>query len=160
MTTKRALNQGRTPMERMKIALARMTPGQMVLILIMAVVFLWVILALMIVPILNLLGTVFFEGGSFSTDTFNKLLKSKRAMKALRNSFILAPTLSITVGVVGISLVLITEYFDIKGAKILRLGYLTTLIYGGVTLVSGYKFIYGSNGILTTALERGKISEE
>ena len=139
-------------MERMKIALARMTPGQMVLILIMAVVFLWVILALMIVPILNLLGTVFFEGGSFSTDTFNKLLKSKRAMKALRNSFILAPTLSITVGVVGISLVLITEYFDIKGAKILRLGYLTTLIYGGVTLVSGYKFIYGSNGILTTAL--------
>ena len=152
MTTKRALNQGRTPMERMKIALARMTPGQMVLILIMAVVFLWVILALMIVPILNLLSTVFFEGGSFSTETFNKLLKSKRAMKALRNSFILAPTLSITVGVVGISLVLITEYFDIKGAKILRLGYLTTLIYGGVTLVSGYKFIYGSNGILTTAL--------
>lgn len=50
----------------------------------------------------------------------------------------------------GISLVLITEYFDIKGAKILRLGYMTTLIYGGIILVSGYKFIYGKTGILTT----------
>lgn len=70
-------------------------------------------------------------------------------MKSLRNSFILAPSLSITVGFIGISLVLITEYFDIKGAKILRLGYMTTLIYGGIILVSGYKFIYGNNGFLT-----------
>ena len=45
-------------------------------------------------------------------------------MKSLRNSLILAPALSITVGLVGISLVLITaEYFDIKGARtVLRLG--------------------------------------
>ena len=152
MTANRTLAQGKSPLERLKITLARMTPGQMVLIVVMAAVFIWVIMALMVLPIINLLRTVFFEGGTFSLDTFTKLLKSKRAMKALRNSFILAPSLSITVGIVGISLVLITEYFDIKGAKILRLGYLTTLIYGGVTLVSGYKFIYGSNGILTTAL--------
>ena len=66
----------------------------------------------------------------------------------------LAPSLSLTVGFVGISLVLITEYFDIKGAKILRLGYMTTLIYGGIILVSGYKFIYGSNGFLTNLFAR------
>ena len=47
---------------------------------------------------------------------------------------------------------LLTEYFDIKGANILRLGYMTTLIYGGITLVSGYKFIYGSSGFLTKLL--------
>ncbi|MBQ6528968.1 MAG: iron ABC transporter permease, partial [Clostridia bacterium] len=58
----------------------------------------------------------------------------------------------LTVGFVGISLVLITEYFDIKGSKILRLGYLTTLIYGGVTLVSGYKFIYSNTGVLTNLM--------
>ncbi len=129
-----------------------MTPGQMIMFGILAAIFIWFIMACMILPILNLLKTVFFEGGKLSVDAFQKLLKSSRAMKALRNSFILAPTLSITVGFVGISLVLITEYFDIKGSKILRLGYLTTLIYGGVTLVSGYKFIYSNTGVLTNLM--------
>ena len=119
---------------------------------VMFIVFAWILLAWLIFPIANLLKTVFLSDGSFSLEPFQKLLKSKRAMKALGNSFILAPTLSVSVGIVGISLVLITEYFDIKGSAILRLGYMTTLIYGGVTLVSGYKFIYGSSGILTTAL--------
>lgn len=136
----------------LKTRIARMTPGQMIGFLLMAAVFIWFIMACMILPILNLLKTVFFEGGSLSLDAFQKLLKSKKAMKSLRNSFILAPTLSITVGFVGISLVLITEYFDVKGAKILRLGYLTTLIYGGVTLVSGYKFIYSNTGVLTNLM--------
>ena len=53
---------------------------------------------------------------------------------------------------VGISIVLLTEYFDIKGAKVLRLGYMTTLIYSGVALVTGYLFLYDSNGMLTTWL--------
>ena len=136
----------------LKTRLARMTPGQMIMFGILAAIFIWFIMACMILPILNLLRTVFFEDGKLSVDAFQKLLKSSRAMKALRNSFILAPTLSITVGFVGISLVLITEYFDIKGSKILRLGYLTTLIYGGVTLVSGYKFIYSNTGVLTNLM--------
>ena len=58
----------------------------------------------------------------------------------------------VTVNIVGVSIVLLTEYFDIKGAKILRLGYMTTLIYSGVALVTGYLFLYDPNGILTTAL--------
>ncbi len=126
-------------MRRKKI---RITPGKALMFLFFA----WFILACLVLPNLNLLKTVFFADGNFSTEPIRKLLKSKRAMKALRNSFILAPTLSITVGFVGITLVLLTEYFDIKGANILRLGYMTTLIYGGITLVSGYKFIYGSSG--------------
>ncbi len=136
----------------LKTRIARMTPAQLALSCVMTAVFVWFIMACMILPIANLLKTVFFEGGKLSLDAFQKLIKSPRAMKALRNSFILAPTLSLTVGFVGISLVLITEYFDIKGAKILRLGYLTTLIYGGVTLVSGYKFIYSNTGVLTNLL--------
>ncbi len=132
-------------MRRKKI---RITPGKALMFLFFA----WFILACLVLPNLNLLKTVFFADGNFSTEPIRKLLKSKRAMKALRNSFILAPTLSITVGFVGITLVLLTEYFDIKGANILRLGYMTTLIYGGITLVSGYKFIYGSSGFLTKLL--------
>ena len=126
----------------------RLTPGGVA----MFIFFVWFIFACLILPNLNLLKMVFFADGGFSMEPIMKLLKSKRAMKALRNSFILAPTLSITVGFVGISLVLLTEYFDIKGANILRLGYMTTLIYGGITLVSGYKFIYGNGGFLTKAL--------
>lgn len=116
------------------------------------VFFTWFILACLIFPNINTIATVFYQDGQITFEPLHKLLGSARAMKALRNSFILAPCLSLTVGFVGISIVLITEYFDIKGANILRLGYMTTLIYGGVILVSGYKFIYGSNGYLTNIL--------
>ena len=68
------------------------------------------------------------------------------------NSLKLAICLVITVNVVGVSIVLLTEYFDIKGARILRMGYMTTLIYSGVALVTGYMFLYDKDGILTTAL--------
>ena len=75
------------------------------------VFFTWFVLACLVLPNLNLIRQVFFAEGGLTIKPFQKLLKSKRAMKALRNSFILAPTLSLTVGLVGISLVLITEYF-------------------------------------------------
>ena len=68
------------------------------------------------------------------------------------NSLKLAVCLVVTVNLVGVSIVLLTEYFDIKGAKILRLGYMTTLVYSGVALVTGYLFLYDSDGILTTWL--------
>ena len=126
----------------------KLSPGMILLIAFFA----WFILACLVLPNLNLIRQVFFGEGGMTFEPFRKLLKSKRAMKALRNSFILAPTLSLTVGFVGISLVLITEYFDIKGSKILALGYMTTLIYGGIVLVSGYKFIYGSTGVITQLL--------
>lgn len=112
--------------------------------------FAWFIFSFLVFPNLNTVVSVFYQDGHFTTEVFTKLLNSEKAMRSLRNSLILAPTLSLTVGFIGISLVLITEYFDIKGANILRLGYMTTLIYGGIILVSGYKFIYGKTGILTS----------
>lgn len=112
----------------------------------------WLVLACLVIPNLNTIYSVFVQQGHVTLEPLHKLLESQRAMRSLRNSFILAPTLSFTVGFIGISLVLITEYFDIKGAKILRLGYMTTLVYGGIILVSGYKFIYGQNGYLTNIL--------
>ena len=112
----------------------------------------WIIVVLLVVPNINAVLAVFWRDGSFTAEPFTRLLQSTRAMNSLRNSFILAPILSITVGFVGISIVLITEYFDIKFAKILRLGYMTTLIYGGIILVSGYRFLYGHNGYFTNFL--------
>ena len=114
--------------------------------------FAWFVLAWLVIPNLNTIWSVFIQNETFTLEPVQKLLRSERAMKSLRNSLILAPCLAVTVGIVGISLVLITEYFDVRGAKVLRLGYMTTLIYGGIILVSGYKFIYGENGYLTNLL--------
>lgn len=120
--------------------------------LIVKLVLAWFIIAFVIFPNLNLLVSVFYKNGELSTDVFGKVFSSARAIKSLENSFILAFTLIVTVNVVGTLCVLFTEYWDIKGAKILRLGYMTSLIYGGVVLVSGYKYVYGANGLLTKLL--------
>lgn len=112
----------------------------------------WFVIAFLIYPNLNIYGEIFFKDGKFTLEAAEKLFSSERAMRSLYNSFILAFSLVITVNVVGITLVLISEYFDIKGAKFLRLGYFTTLIYSGVVLVSGYKFVYGEEGFMTKLL--------
>ncbi len=119
--------------------------------LIYAAIF-WFAITFLIYPNLNILKVIFFQNGTFKTDSISKLFSSARAVKSLKNSFILATTMIITVNILGIFLVLVVDYFKIKGAKILKLGYMTTLIYGGVVLVSGYKFVYGSNGIMTQML--------
>jgi len=112
----------------------------------------WFVVAFLIFPNLNLLISVFYKNGIFSTEVFGKLLSSARAIRSLSNSFLLAVSLSISVNIVGTLLVLFTEYFDIRGAKLLKAGYMTTLIYGGVVLATGYKFIYGENGVMTKLL--------
>ena len=112
----------------------------------------WFIATFLIVPNVNLIFTTFFVDGAFSMEPIEKLLRSERALKSLMNSFVLAMTLVITVNIVGIFLVLVLEYFDVAGSKILRLGYYTTLVYGGIILAAGYKFIYGETGFLTQIL--------
>lgn len=120
--------------------------------LIVKLILVWLIIAFVIYPNVNLLISTFFKNGEFSVDAFDKIMKSERALKSLMNSFILAISMIFTVNIVGTLVVLFTEYFDIKGSKILKAGYMTSLVYGGVVLVTGYKFIYGSNGILTKFL--------
>jgi iron(III) transport system permease protein len=110
---------------------------------------LWAIFTFLIYPNVNIIINAFYTDGKFSFDSMRVVMNSTRAMKGLKNSILLAVTLSITVNIVGVFIILVTEYFDIKGSKILRLGYMTTLIYGGIVLVSGYVFVYGENGMFT-----------
>lgn len=120
--------------------------------LLLKLVVAWAIIAFVVFPNVNLLFGIFYQDGSFSFDALGKVFKSARAMKSLRNSFVLAVTLVVTVNIVGTLSVLFTEYWDIKGAKILKLAYMSSLIYGGVVLVSGYKSVYGANGLITKLL--------
>ncbi len=116
------------------------------------IVLAWFLISFVIYPNINILFNTFFAEGHFSTRAIGKLLSSEKAMNSMKNSFILAFVLSLTVNVVGIFIVLVTEYFDIKGSKILRIGYMTTLVYGGIMLNSGYRLIYGETGIITNFL--------
>lgn len=119
------------------------------MVIIVGLVTTWIIVAFLVAPNVELLRTVFEPKEGLSA--WEKLVLSKPAQKSLLNSLILAVVLSVTVNAVGVFIVLVTRYYDIKGARILWLGYATTLIYGGIVLVSGYKFLYGPHGFLTNA---------
>ena len=122
------------------------------LVVIVALVALWFIATFLVFPNATLLIGTFFPDGQFSFRAFEKLVSSERAMNSLWHSFLLAGTLAVTVNVVGIFIVLVTDYFAIRGARILWLGYATTLIYGGIVLAAGYNFIYGRYGFVTNAV--------
>ena len=120
--------------------------------LILKLFLIWFIFSFLVLPNVNLLLKVFIKDRHLSLDAIHKIMKSTRAINSLKNSFLLAVASVVTVNVSGILIVLFTEYFDIKGSKILSLGFMTTLIYGGVVLVTGYNFVYGETGIVTKVL--------
>ena len=122
------------------------------LVAIVALVTVWFIATFLVFPNANLLIGTFFPEGQLSFRALEKLVSSERAMNSLWHSFLLAGTLAITVNVVGIFIVLVTDYFVIRGARLLWLGYATTLIYGGIVLAAGYNFIYGRYGFVTNAV--------
>ena len=118
--------------------------------------FAYLFFGFMLLPCLNPLTSIFnTTNAAGERDPFAviRFFLAGTMGKYVWNSLKLAVLLVLTVNIVGISIVLLTEYFDIKGAKILRLGYMTTMIYSGVALVTGYMFLYASDGIVTTALK-------
>ncbi|WP_241980792.1 MULTISPECIES: iron ABC transporter permease [Cryobacterium] len=121
-------------------------------VVIITLVTLWFVATFLVFPNANLLIRTFFPEGQFSFRAVEKLVSSERAMNSLWHSFALAATLAVTVNAVGIFIVLVTDYFKIRGARMLWLGYATTLIYGGIVLAAGYNFIYGRYGFVTNAV--------
>ncbi len=123
--------------------------------LVCGALFVYLFLGFMVIPCWNTLSSIFTATNSQGETDPLAVIRFFFAgnMKIyVWNSLKLALILIVTVNIVGISSVLLTEYFDIKGARILRLGYMTTLIYGGVALVTGYLFLYGNTGIVTSEL--------
>jgi len=117
--------------------------------------FAYLFFGFMLLPCLNTLTSIFTTknaAGEIDPFAVVRFFFAGNMGRYVWNSLKLAICLVVTVNVVGVSIVLLTEYFEIKGAKILRLGYMTTLIYSGVALVTGYLFLYDSDGIITTLL--------
>lgn len=120
-------------------------------------IYLYIFLGFMVIPCFNTLASIFStHAADGSADPFAviRFFFAGTMGRYVLNSLKLALCLVVTVNVVGISIVLLTEYFDIKGANILRAGYMTTMIYSGVALVTGYLFLYDRDGIITTLLSK------
>ena len=118
-------------------------------------IYAYIFLGFMVVPCFNTLASVFTTvkaDGTADPWAVIRFFFAGNMGKYVLNSLKLAVGLVLTVNVVGVSIVLLTEYFEIKGANILRLGYMTTMIYSGVALVTGYLFLYDTDGIITTYL--------
>lgn len=118
-------------------------------------IYAYIFLGFMVVPCFNTLASVFNTvkpDGTRDPWAVIRFFFAGSMGKFVMNSLKLALALVLTVNIVGVSIVLLTEYFDIKGARILRLGYMTTMIYSGVALVTGYLFLYDSDGIITNQL--------
>ena len=115
--------------------------------------FAYLFFGFMLLPCLNTLTSIFRaknpDGTSAGPFAVIEFFMAGTMRRFVWNSLKLAICLVVTVNVVGVSLVLLTEYFDIKGARILRLGYMTTMIYSGVALVTGYMFLYSGDGVVT-----------
>lgn len=123
--------------------------------IILAVAFLYLFVGFMLLPNLNTLTSIFTQknsNGEIAPLAVIRFFFAGNMSKYIWNSLKLAICLVVTVNIVGISIVLLTEYFDIKGSGLLRLGYMTTLVYGGIALVTGYMFLYSSNGYITKLL--------
>jgi len=133
----------------------RFTP-ELVLRIILLILFAYFFFGFMLIPCLNTLTSIFSvknADGVRDPLAVIRFFLAGTMPRFVWNSLKLAICLVITVNVVGISLVLLTEYFDIKGARILRVGYMTTMIYSGVALVTGYMFLYAGDGMITTLLK-------
>ncbi len=117
--------------------------------------FAYLFFGFMLMPCLNTLTSIFTTknaAGQIDAMAVIRFFLAGNMRSYVWNSLKLAVMLVLTVNIVGISIVLLTEYFDIKGAKILRLGYMTTMIYSGVALVTGYMFLYANDGMVTKML--------
>ena len=91
----------------------------------MLVFFAYLFFGFMVLPCWNTLTSIFtVKNAAGEADPFAviRFFLAGNMKNYVWNSLKLAVVLVITVNFVGISIVLLTEYFDIKGAKILRMG--------------------------------------
>lgn len=95
------------------------------------------------------IGFILLANGKFDVAPVMQILGSERVVKALKNSFVLAVCLTITVNVLGIFEIFMLDYYEIKGKKWLNIAYHSPLICNGMVLVTAYNFIFGSQGFLT-----------
>ena len=113
----------------------------------------WFVIAFMIIPVVKILQKAFFATGSFSISNITKVLSSKSIQKTIWNTLIMSLLTVISVNIVGLFQVLVTEYFDIKGAVIMRFIFFVPLILTSISLVTGLQFVFNEYSVLNVFLK-------
>ncbi len=115
---------------------------------------LWFLLTFMVVPMVSTLKTAFFSSGQFEiAEITTSLFDSGRVRSSLFNTVWMTVACTFTVGLAGLFQVLVLEYFDVKGRRLLKVGFAVPLVFGSVVAATGYKFTYGPNGVVTQILQ-------
>lgn len=112
----------------------------------------WVVIAMMIIPSTEIVVEAFTKDGEFSSRNFERLYGSKRVVELLGNTVKMAFMTLFTVTIIGLFQVAVVEYFKIRGQFWLKIAFLTPLVYESIAIVSGYQFVYGNVGLVTTML--------
>lgn len=114
----------------------------------------WFLLSFMVVPVISVFRTTFFASGTFSVEAIGKLATSGRIVKSLANTYLMALCTVVTVTIVGMFQILVTEYFAVRGARWMEIVFMSPLVYGGISLVTGYNYVYSAHGAVTNLLAR------
>lgn len=114
----------------------------------------WFVIAFMIIPVVKILQKAFFASGSFSTDNIVKVLSAKSIQKTIWNTLIISLLTVLSVNVVGLFQVLVTEFFDIKGAAFMRFVFFVPLILTSISLVTGLQFVFNEYSVLNIFLSK------
>ena len=112
----------------------------------------WFVAAFMIVPVVKILQKAFFANGSFSTDNIVKVLSAKSIQKTIWNTLFISLLTVGSVNIVGLFQVLVTEFFDIKGAVFMRLVFFVPLVLTSISLVTGLQFVFNEYSVLNIFL--------
>lgn len=113
----------------------------------------WMLFTFVILPNLNMIRLTLFNSGKLDLTPLSKVLASSRVKQTLKNTILISTLVAITTNIIGIFQILVLDYFDIKGRRILNVLYHLPIVINGLVLVLSYNFIIGTKGILTTNLQ-------
>ena len=114
----------------------------------------WFVLAFMIVPVIKIFQKAFFPDGGFSINNIIKVLSSKSIKQTIWNTLFISVMTVISVNMVGIFQILVTEFFDIKGAGFMRFVFLVPLILTSISLVTGLQFVFNEYSVINVFIQK------
>ncbi len=115
---------------------------------------LWFVAAFMIKPLADVFRKAFFAGGSFSFENIRKVFQSDSIRKTIFNTLLMSVLTVICVNIVGIFQILVSEYFDIKGAKIAKLLFFVPLVLTSTALITGLQFLFNEYSVVNLFLQK------
>ncbi len=112
----------------------------------------WFVIAFMILPVVKIFQKSFFASGSFSTGNIVKVLSSKSIRQTLLNTLVMSVLTVLSVNIVGLFQILVTEFFDVKGAAVMRFVFFVPLVLTSISLVTGLQFVFNEYSVLNLFL--------